>query len=172
MAQKDNTGKILGLIALVGGGYFIYKKFIEKPAANTTGLTSYYPIVYQKFAPDVKEIQSALGVTQDGIIGPQTLAALQPYWPATTAFKIDNRAQLDYVLGTIRAGKATGILNITSAGGGLTVAADVMDSSNYGSGAGYITQPGDTDGKLIVDDYNSLALAGASKADTLEVDAY
>jgi murein L,D-transpeptidase YcbB/YkuD len=35
-----------------------------------------YPIVYMRYHPDVKQLQKALKVTQDGVIGPITLAKL------------------------------------------------------------------------------------------------
>lgn len=105
MAKKKDY-MVIGIIAL-GAGYLVYDVFIKNknggyvppvppagstqvpvsiaPVVTTPAASSYsYPIVYGKYHPDVKKLQAILGVTQDGIIGPQTLAALQLYSPGVT----------------------------------------------------------------------------------------
>ena len=166
---KKNTGKILGIIALAVGGYYLLNK--NKAAANTnTSNTNYptgsltpvdqqiipvyttpadlgaYPIIYNKYSSEAKEIQAALNVNQDGIIGQNTLRALQPYWPATQAFRIDNRSQLNYVLGLIKNYGQIDPINTsgtidTTATGYAAGSGGNIDYSELDSLAGLETQP-------------------------------
>ena len=89
--MAKDTLLILGVAAL---GYYLYTKSKENKIVvpdtsvvqtntpvqvvkPTTTLSYYsYPITYNNYNPDVKKLQSVLGVPQDGIIGAQTLAAL------------------------------------------------------------------------------------------------
>lgn len=131
--MKPKTILIVLLVALAISGvvlYFIKKAADAKKAAlqndapsgagNTTSLpatatgkpntapvtNSDYPIVYNKYSFSAKPLQAALGVTEDGIIGPKTLAALAKYWQgATQYFRIDNKIQRDQILNTIKAAK-------------------------------------------------------------------
>ena len=43
--------------------------------ATTADSNAGYPLRYMTFHPDIKLLQAALGITQDGKIGPQTLHA-------------------------------------------------------------------------------------------------
>jgi murein L,D-transpeptidase YcbB/YkuD len=131
--MKPKTILIVLLVALAISGvvlYFLKKAADAKKAAlqadapigagNATSLpptatgkpavapvtNSDYPIVYNKYSYSAKPLQAALNVTQDGIIGPKTLAALAKYWQgATQYFKIDNKIQRDAIVATIKAAK-------------------------------------------------------------------
>lgn len=133
--MKPKTILIVLLVALAISGvvlYFIKKAADAKKAAlqqdtvsglistPTTSLpttatgkpavapvtNSDYPIVYNKYSYSAKPLQAALGVTEDGIIGPKTLAALAKYWQgATQYFRIDNKIQRDAIVNTIKAAK-------------------------------------------------------------------
>lgn len=90
-AMKQGT-LIAAILAALAGWYFYTKK---KESENSTEMLDFptggikpppiltnqvpvqqgngvYPITYMKFHPDVKLLQKALKVTQDGIIGPVT----------------------------------------------------------------------------------------------------
>lgn len=66
---KSSTNKILIAAAIAAGGYMLLSK---KSSAASNG----YPLQYGVVHPDIIGLQSALGVAQDGVIGPQTLAKL------------------------------------------------------------------------------------------------
>lgn len=91
------------------------------PAANTPAVASVnsFPIVYGNKAPNelVKELQKALGVTEDGLFGRETLAAIQKWYDAkyTNAYTIQNLAQLTTVMNAIATNKA----KATSVGGSI-----------------------------------------------------
>jgi hypothetical protein len=147
MAKKDNTSKILGIVAIAAGGYFLYEKFIKKddPLLNTqaplttgtqpTGspsISSYYPIVYNKYNPDVKALQALLNVSQDGIIGPKTLAMIQMFNPGfTTSFRIDNPTQLQNLINMVKG--TSGTINTS---GGLTTTSLAQNGDYWGDDYG------------------------------------
>lgn len=129
--MKPKTILIVLLVALAISGVVLY--FIKKAAdakkaaaqqdtppgssntATNSGASatppapvtnSDYPIVYNKYSYSAKPLQAALGVTEDGIIGPKTLAQLAKYWQgATQYFRIDTKIQRDAILNTIKAAK-------------------------------------------------------------------
>lgn len=66
-----------------------------------------FPIQYNKFSEKAKVLQRHLGVTQDGIIGPKSIAELQKYVNVTAAnFKIENQSKLDWYVYAITEAKA------------------------------------------------------------------
>ena len=131
--MKPKTILIVLVVALAISGivlYFIKKNAEAKKAtmqegaaggsgiaansgasATTTPTTppvsnSDYPIVYNKYSYSAKPIQAALGVTQDGMIGPKTLAELDKYWIGVTVrFTIDNQAARDAIVNQIKTAK-------------------------------------------------------------------
>jgi hypothetical protein len=69
------------------------------PPTATTPLNNSlagYPITMSHYAADAKLLQAALGVTADGIIGNQTLAAWAKYKNVNSTFVINNRQELEY----------------------------------------------------------------------------
>ena len=72
---------------------------VSKPSPDQ----KYYPIIMSKYNPDAKLIQAALGVKQDGVIGPATLAAWKKVVPQMTErFKINNIIQLKDFIASIK----------------------------------------------------------------------
>lgn len=80
----------------------VVESAVVKPITEPNG----YPIIYNTFSGQAKQIQSALGVKIDGIIGPQSLAALKKYLPKITErFAFYDASGVAYVLSKINAGK-------------------------------------------------------------------
>lgn len=136
MAKSNNNTLILiGGAALA---YYLYEQSkkdkqqqttaaleTESSSASTTASTSkpkevvvlpkvvnansnFYPIKYNKYHPDVKYLQKALGVKQDGIVGPATLAAWKKYNPLRgVGLTIPNLAALMGEIGFIMARKVS-----------------------------------------------------------------
>lgn len=75
-----------------------------KPPAPVSN--SDYPIIYNKYSYSAKPIQEALGfkgANVDGIIGKNTVAALNKYWQGvTTRFTIPNETERDSIVKTIK----------------------------------------------------------------------
>ena len=103
---------------------------------------SVYPIVYNTFHPQAKLLQAALGVPQDGIIGPVTLAAWQKYDGAITKyFQIPSPVALQKTIDAITRAKQTSTGNAVTVpvNDVVTVAETVQPPSyNYGTDNGPI----------------------------------
>lgn len=79
------------------------KPVVVKPLTDNS---KFYPVVYKKYNPDVKYIQALLGVKEDGIIGPGTLAAWKRYNPLVTErLRLTNVASLQAQITAIQLGK-------------------------------------------------------------------
>ena len=87
VAKKHYAWIIIAAVLVLGGGYMLYK-YLKKPKAvtlpdhtskpkvsATTALTTGFPIKQGSTGTMVKQLQSYLGVTVDGIWGPKTQAA-------------------------------------------------------------------------------------------------
>ncbi|MDP1763079.1 MAG: hypothetical protein Q8L07_04260 [Sediminibacterium sp.] len=85
MATKKKDYIFLAIMA-AAGGWLIYDTFIKPPNPTTTTSfpdtsTAGYPIRYNQYNAAVKQLQAIVGTTQDGIIGPLTLAAIRVWLP-------------------------------------------------------------------------------------------
>jgi hypothetical protein len=84
-------------------------KFTDSSSASTQAPVqdnSDYPIIYGKKSEAAKKLQWYIGVKQDGIIGPVSLAAWQKYDSAVTnRFKISNEAELNNEIALIQSAK-------------------------------------------------------------------
>jgi len=126
MAAK-NKNKILFWIIGLGSAAWIISKLNPPitpeptpPNPGTTPAANPFPIVYNKYSVKAKDLQAALGVTQDGIIGPRSLVALKGYYPEfTIAFKIENQTQLNSLIN------------------GIEYLKQVFNPSNYPAPTGY-----------------------------------
>ncbi|MFC4232128.1 hypothetical protein ACFOW1_09515 [Parasediminibacterium paludis] len=128
--MKPKVILIVLLVALAISGIILYfikknadaKKAVLQPGATTGSNTannsgaavtpttpvsnSDYPIIYNTYSEAAKPIQEALGVTQDGYLGPKSLNELGKYWVGvTTKFAIYNEAARDALVNKIKAAK-------------------------------------------------------------------
>lgn len=116
---KKNTGSIIALAVLAVGSYIWWKEQQNKTASAATvvpgtpapviepGSAYNWPIVYNRFSEAAKLLQKEVGVTQDGIIGPKTIAAIQQYLPAfNTNFSIANAQKLSETIVLIQQARA------------------------------------------------------------------
>lgn len=114
--MKKNTGWIIvALVLVTGGGYLVYryiknskkvdptkpdgdatKKSTTTPVTTVTVPPSLFPL--RKGSPKsdaIKALQSAIGVTADGIFGPKTEAALQA---KTGKTQVSSQAEYDAIV--------------------------------------------------------------------------
>lgn len=142
MAKKQDNTIIWGALLLFGGVY-LYKKFVTPAATantqqpvttqpntstgNNTGtttgnntnpgtITSGYPVYINQYNSNAKALQKVLGVTQDGIIGPVTLTALNQKdpdgnWPSSGII-FNNAQQLSDEISFLNALTPTGIFGL------------------------------------------------------------
>jgi murein L,D-transpeptidase YcbB/YkuD len=130
--MKPKTILIVLLVALAISGIILYfiKQAADKKKAEALGGTqgNYeqpksgagntntpavvpiasgdYPIIYNRFSEAAKPIQAALGVTQDGIPGPKTLAEWKKYrTDITERFRIDTPQLRDVFVNQIKVAK-------------------------------------------------------------------
>ena len=130
MANNNNALLLAGLAL---AGYFLYSQSNHAapaddvptdniPTDNSNSMvipasaipatkTYSYPVVYLKYHPDVKILQSVLGVKADGIIGPMTLKAIQKYFPVyTSRLRFGTPSDLMTLISLIKAKKSSAAL--------------------------------------------------------------